>query len=866
MPNTSKPTIHTEVSDESLLAVIYGKGAIANRLEEHLLSQRVKVITLPHPGDVLSILEKPAYIFFIVSGSITYAVLEDQFRGAAQLALKARSRFILLFLELAPEFEKNLNRIADEIGIQRTIVELQGEFESKFALESATPKIIKLAFAQQNNKRQVIFGEKRTKTILTSDVAVVKSLRRDPEKVLARLTETAKNQKKWSYWKSLGLTPKMMGAMFLVTLVITLMLAPFFWLGVQTALGVNELVAAKELVFAGHFEPANKKILLAKSRFVALKDFIGPVVKKVDDYPNLMFLADYYRFVDLLDQSTNTIRETIELGPVISQIPASIMGSSSSTDLEKTLKELSLSLPLIDEQLGLLQAKAEETISSKTISWLRFFGFSPAKLITYKELLPQARWQIGQAQQILKVLPDIVAIEGVKTYLVVFQNSAELRATGGFIGSYALVRFEKGKLAGYRVADVYAADGQLKGEVSPPDEILHYLGQSAWFMRDANFSPDFPLTAKRLEWFLQKETGQRVDGVIGVDIGAVQKLLKATGPVRISDFNDIVGAEDFYHKTQYQAEINFFPGSTKKRDYLGAVAEAIIQKIATEPNKSWIGLNQALQDSLFEKNLAVYFDNPVTQAPFSDNGWSGSLRSGYCGVTRANCLAVVESNFGFNKANFFIQRNFDVRMVIDRSGGVDVGLVMHLQNNSPSEAWPGGKYKNYLRILVPNGSKFNGISLGDDRKATLSAVLTGEVIQSVPEDSFLVFQTNEQVYLENTPVASGLTSYGVLMELPIGSRREIVFHYKPPYKVNLTESEIDYRFGFLKQPGTGTPPVSINIEFPSFLKPKILVDTGINRRFDLGTSESGGPLIFSQRLVYNTDLAGNKFLTVTFKK
>lgn len=866
MPAPTKVTVHTEISDESSLAVIYGKGAIADRLEEKLIGQKVKVITLPHLGDVLSILEKPAYIFFIVSGNVTSAILEEQFRGAAQSGLKARSRFVLLFMESVPEVEKSLNRIADEVGIQVTVVELQGEFQSKSALDSAAPKIIKLAFTQQNNKRQVIFGEKRTNTISTSDVAELKPLKRDPEKVLAKLAETARSQKRWSYWNSLGFTPKMAGTMILVTMVTTLFLAPFFWLGIQTALGVNELVSAKDLVIAGQFENASKRVLLAKSRFIALKDFIGPVVKRVDDYPKIGFLSDYYRFVDLLDQSTNTIQETIELGPVISQIPAAVIGSSPPVELEKTLKELSLSLPLIDEQLGLLQAKAEETISSKTISWLRFFGFSPARLIAYKELLPQARWQIGQAQQILKVLPDIVAIGGAKTYLVVFQNSAELRATGGFIGSYALVRFENGKLVGYKVSDVYTADGQLKGEVAPPDEILHYLGQSAWFMRDANFSPDFPLTAKRLEWFLQKETGQKVDGVIGVDIGAVQKLLKATGPVKISDFNDIVGAEDFYHKTQYQAEINFFPGSTKKRDYLGAVAEAIIQKIALEPSKSWIGLNQALRDSLFEKNLTVYFDNQVTQAPFSDNGWSGSLRSGYCGTSRANCLAVVESNFGFNKANFFVQRDFDVRTIIDKSGAVDVALIMRLQNNSPSEAWPGGKYKNYFRILIPTGSKFNGISLGDDRKATLSAVLTGEVIQSVPDDSFLVFHTNEQAYLENTPMASGLTSYGVLMELPVGSRREIIFHYKPPNKINLTEGEIDYKFGFLKQPGTGAPVVSFNIEFPSYLKPKALDDTGINRRFDLNKSVSGGPLIFSQRVVYNTDLAGDKFLTITFQR
>ena len=67
----------------------------------------------------------------------------------------------------------------------------------------------------------------------------------------------------------------------------------------------------------------------------------------------------------------------------------------------------------------------------------------------------------------------------------------ELRPTGGFIGSYAIMTFDKGRLAEIVVNDVYTADGQLKGHVDPPEPIRKYLGEGGWFLRDSNWDPDF---------------------------------------------------------------------------------------------------------------------------------------------------------------------------------------------------------------------------------------------------------------------------------------------------------------------------------------------------------------------------------------
>jgi len=58
--------------------------------------------------------------------------------------------------------------------------------------------------------------------------------------------------------------------------------------------------------------------------------------------------------------------------------------------------------------------------------------------------------------------------------MVLLQNENELRASGGFIGSYGILTINDGKWQDLEINDVYQADGQLKGHVEPPAEIKKY--------------------------------------------------------------------------------------------------------------------------------------------------------------------------------------------------------------------------------------------------------------------------------------------------------------------------------------------------------------------------------------------------------
>ncbi|KKS00628.1 MAG: hypothetical protein UU52_C0029G0003 [Candidatus Levybacteria bacterium GW2011_GWB1_41_21] len=287
-----------------------------------------------------------------------------------------------------------------------------------------------------------------------------------------------------------------------------------------------------------------------------------------------------------------------------------------------------------------------------------------------------------------EVLPDLLGFEDEKTYLLLFQNNMELRPGGGFIGSYGILKMKKGRVEDFKINDVYSADGQLKAHVEPPYPIRRYLPSANWYMRDSNFDPDFPTSARSAAYLLNLETGVRVDGVIAVDVSFVKEVLKSIGTVEVSDYKQKVSANNFYTLTQKHAEENFFPGSTQKKDFLSSLYKSIQLSLSGKKNKSYFSLSQA-----------VSIDNRVNES----------------GVYN-DYVAINEANLGVNKANFSVKRRVYHDVLIDDGDAVAASLEIIYDNDGKSD------YKNYLRAIVPFGAVLKDIKLDGKRQEISPAV------------------------------------------------------------------------------------------------------------------------------------------------
>ncbi|MDO8515404.1 MAG: DUF4012 domain-containing protein, partial [bacterium] len=548
--------------------------------------------------------------------------------------------------------------------------------------------------------------------------------------------------------------------------------------------GVQALRTAKDKALTVDFVGAQISAASAENSFIKARDNLRQIAPLFKIVYLSEVINNFDRFLSLAERGA-------QVGTSVSQAANNILAANYS-QAGNDLFQASINFGFIEAQLT----------NPKT----RQLFVSQEKYLAY---LPQARSILTFGQEILPYVPELLGQSGRKSYLVLFQNNAELRPSGGFIGAYAIVDFENGKLLSYKINDIYTADGQLRGKVNPPDEILHFLGQPDWFMRDSNFSPDFPLSAKRAAWFLEKSTGQKVDGVIGIDMYVIQKLLKNFGPLVLSDFNETVTADNFFEKAESQAEIDFFPGSTKKKDYLTAVGQALFEKLTLNDKVA-----RAIFESLNERHLQIYFNDPPAQEALSRQDWSGDLK-----FTGDNYLGLSEANFGANKSNYYVKREIFLQEDIAKTGEVDTTVTINYQNTSLGEAWPGGRYKNYLRLYVPLSAQFLSASLGDTRKATVSAILTENVLKKINSDEFLIYKSTE----------SGNLNFGMLVEISPNSKKTVSFSYRMP--------RIDFTTGLQKifvrkQAGTDADKLTVIANGP-LIKYNTVTDLLTDRNFDI---------------------------------
>jgi len=493
-----------------------------------------------------------------------------------------------------------------------------------------------------------------------------------------------------------------------------------------------------------------------------------------------------------------------------------------SAYLEQQLTSLHPELIKLNEQY--VQLKEQDSYLGNRL--LTKTNKLESTLDTTLEILPRVL-------QIAPTLPEFFADNSRKKYLLIFQNNIELRPTGGFIGSVGFLSFENGKMLEIAIDDVYNLDGQLEGHVDPPEPILNYLRQPDWYLRDSNWHPDFGRSSAQIQWFLNKEVNTKVDGVFAVDLEAARYLLSAIGGVRLSDFDTFVTDQNLYLEIQNRSEEEFFPGATNKRDILGSLARNILLEISTQKDLDFSALTTSIYRSLSEKHILVNFNDSAIQSAFDNAGWTGKLLQPSCTTLDSSpCapdyLMIVEANLGANKVNFFTEGNTLVEVKIDKNR-LRRTVTINTTNNSNSHEFPGGTYKNYLRILTPPDTILEQVTL-DNNIVELTEISRESVGQ--------------------------YQSWGVYLEIAPSKSSTLKLLYSSNFKPQLPAT---YELMVQKQPGSKNTPVTFSFE-------AIGGQELLPLNFDSISSEtvnaSQAKLAVNPSLLYNTSLNTDRVFKV----
>ena len=430
--------------------------------------------------------------------------------------------------------------------------------------------------------------------------------------------------------------------------------------------------------------------------------------------------------------------------------------------------------------------------------------------------------QLGEGrsywQKMRLILPNLGEMLGMaggrKDYLILLQNEMELRPTGGFIGSLAILTFQDGRMMNLEVLDVYSADGQLKGHVEPPAEIKEYLGEANWYLRDVNWDPDFAVVAGKAEWFFEKEMGRKVDGVIAFNLGAAKAMLAAMGKVSLGDYGEEITADNLFEQAEFYAENKFFPGSQEKANFLGLLAKELLVELKSSGPEEWGRLALGMVESLEEKEIQIFLNDKDSQRNLETLGWDGRVREVVC--KGENCvsdyLMIVEANLGVNKANYFIKRL--VEQVVElTAASINRTVKISYENTARSDAWPAGIYKNYVRVFLPGDVRVLGVKIRD-----LGTGVEEEV------------KWTEKRY-------GSKKELGFLVKVPVSGKRQVEVSYQTVRAI--TGEELRYAYLLQKQSGWQETNLNLLITADSQWRPL---------QVQPAASLVGGKLLFSELL------------------
>lgn len=263
------------------------------------------------------------------------------------------------------------------------------------------------------------------------------------------------------------------------------------------------------------------------------------------------------------------------LPAVVASAGALDVSALTPVDGRVELAPLAAAAPMLSRASGAMALVDARVGAIRTDGLL---GLVRAPVTAVQDQLHQVALDLRSARAATTLLPPMLGADGPRTYLVLLQTNAELRATGGMPGALSVITADDGRLTLTEQSSAVAvnAAGRTDVELVPEDEAL-YSRRMALYLSDVNFTPHFPTAAELAREMWLQYSGQQVDGVLATDPVALSYLLAATGPVGDGFGGQLASGDavDMLLSGAYER----FPESVDQDAYFAAVGANVFQAL-----------------------------------------------------------------------------------------------------------------------------------------------------------------------------------------------------------------------------------------------------------------------------------------------
>ncbi len=419
--------------------------------------------------------------------------------------------------------------------------------------------------------------------------------------------------------------------------------------------------------------------------------------------------------------------------------------------------------------------------------------------------LPKLKLALDEAVPLMEITLPLAGYPTPSNYLVLLQNSDEIRATGGFIGTVGKLEVDGGNITGFSFDDVYNIDNPASGawKEQGPSFMTTRMNMPKLFLRDANYTPDFPASAERIMDFYVREiaagtgkTPPAPTGVIAINPPVFADLLKITGPITIDNYT--FTADNYFDILEYQVEVGFLEQGiprNQRKDLVSKLGNELMKRITSLPASRWPELLDAATGALDKKQIQIYARDPSFLAQLDDLGWTGRTNP-----TNDDYLWVVDTNLVSLKTDGVMEKKIAYSVDAHDPKNITATVTLRYTNHADQHKdYKYTRYRDYVRVYAPDGATFISAdgAMADDPTKTGGIVVPGRV---------------------DVTKELGKTVFGAFWSIDTGETRELTFRYVLPSSIGEQIADGKYQLDWQKQSGNDSAALTLDVALGKNLK------------------------------------------------
>jgi len=404
----------------------------------------------------------------------------------------------------------------------------------------------------------------------------------------------------------------------------------------------------------------------------------------------------------------------------------------------------------------------------------------------FKLLFSSLLNDLKNISELSRSLNEIFGGQGTRSYLLVFQNEAEIRPTGGFLGSFAVIEIKDGKIVKLDIpaGGSYDLQGQLSALVEPPTPLL--LSNKKWEFQDANWFPDFKDSAEKMLWFYRYSRNTTLDGVIAVNSSVLQRLISLVGPLTDETRNLSLNQMNVISSLQSVVEEGPEKQINKPKQILSDLAPQFISSLVNLGPKNTLPMLFNLNEALDQKEIQAYFVASNIQKTIESFGWAGRVAQI---PNDRDYLMVVNSNIQGQKSDLQIKQQIYHQALVDTDGSIiDSVTITREHEGTMGQKFYGQTNIDYIRLYVPRGAELisaHGFTWPDEKyfRAPAKGATKDETLSAVEEEVGF-----DQISGTRITNEFGKTAFGNWIITDPGTVSTVQFIYRLPFKAFIPEN------------------------------------------------------------------------------